>query len=494
MADYYPLLVRAISGLAQNTGEARKVVYDRARGALLKQLRGVDPPLPEGEIIRERQSLEEAIRRIEADKKAETPPAEAEGDAAPAPETPADTAKDATAAATADAASATSASSSAADAQAPAGGTTTDTSAASEVIRPRPTAATLAAASAAADDRKDAQASASAQASAGSASTDTAPALDGDTVSGATDQRPVLAKGKVTGRDSRPRLPTDRDERERPPIARIAGLVLLAIAVIGGGLYAALNRDTLFGKGPAQTASAPPAPATDAPKTGEQPKSADRVAQAGGGDTTRRITPPPQRPAATSQRAVLFEETAGAAQGLQSYEGTVTWRTETFNAGPGLPPDIGIRADIQIPERRMGVTFTLRRNTDQALPASHTIEISFSLPQDFAYGGITNVPGIRVKQTESAQGVPLAGLSVRVNPTFFLVGLSAVSTDRQRNIQLLQTRPWIDIPIVYTNNKRAIIAFEKGTAGDQAFKDAFAAWGELLPVEPPAAPVPPPAQ
>ncbi|OYX14437.1 MAG: hypothetical protein B7Z15_04005 [Rhizobiales bacterium 32-66-8] len=485
MADYYPLLVRAISGLAQNTGEARKVVYDRARGALLKQLRSVDPPLPEGEIIRERQSLEEAIRRIEAEKKAESPPDEAVSE----PEAPI-----AAATVSAGTASAVSGASGKPESTAPegAGEGEPDKTAASKIISPRPTAASHAAASAAADDRKDAHADSAAS----STDDEVAAARDGDTVSAATDQRPVLGKGKVTGRDARPRLPTDRDERERPPIAKIAGLVLLAIAVISGGIYVALNRDTLFGTGPAQTASAPaPAPA-EAQKTGEQPKSEDRVAQAGGGDAARRTAPAPQRPATTSQRAVLFEETAGAAQGLQSYEGTVTWRTETFNAGPGLPPDIGIRADIQIPERRMGVTFTLRRNTDQALPASHTIEISFNLPQDFAYGGITNVPGIRVKQTESAQGVPLAGLSVRVNPTFFLVGLSAVATDRQRNVQLLQTRPWIDIPIVYTNNKRAIIAFEKGPAGDQAFKDAFAAWGELLPVEAPAPAVvvPPPAQ
>ncbi|OYZ85907.1 MAG: hypothetical protein B7Y01_05480 [Xanthobacter sp. 17-67-6] len=144
---------------------------------------------------------------------------------------------------------------------------------------------------------------------------------------------------------------------------------------------------------------------------------------------------------------------------------------------------------MQIPERRMALSFVLRRNTDQTLPASHTIEIGFTLPADFPYGGITNVPGIRMKQTEAAQGAPLVGLSVRVNPTYFLVGLSAVPADRQRNIQLLQTRPWIDIPVVYTNNKRAIIAFEKGVPGEQAFQDAFTAWGEWQPQA--AAPPPP---
>ena len=33
MADYHPLISRAIAGLEQNTGENRRVLYERARGA-----------------------------------------------------------------------------------------------------------------------------------------------------------------------------------------------------------------------------------------------------------------------------------------------------------------------------------------------------------------------------------------------------------------------------------------------------------------------------
>ena len=39
------------------------MLYERARTALVAQLRGVEPPLDEGEITRERLALEEAIRR-----------------------------------------------------------------------------------------------------------------------------------------------------------------------------------------------------------------------------------------------------------------------------------------------------------------------------------------------------------------------------------------------------------------------------------------------
>ena len=67
MADYYPLIARAVEALEKNTGEQRRALYERARTALVAQLRGVTPPLDESEITRERLALEEAIRKIEAD-------------------------------------------------------------------------------------------------------------------------------------------------------------------------------------------------------------------------------------------------------------------------------------------------------------------------------------------------------------------------------------------------------------------------------------------
>ncbi len=67
MADYYPLIARAVAGLDNNTGETRRALYERARTALVNQLRGVDPPLEETDITRERLALEEAIRRLETE-------------------------------------------------------------------------------------------------------------------------------------------------------------------------------------------------------------------------------------------------------------------------------------------------------------------------------------------------------------------------------------------------------------------------------------------
>src|SRR5262245_40674487 len=67
MADYHPLISRAVGALEKNTGENRRAIYDRARSALLAQLRGVTPPLDESDITRERLALEESIRKVEAE-------------------------------------------------------------------------------------------------------------------------------------------------------------------------------------------------------------------------------------------------------------------------------------------------------------------------------------------------------------------------------------------------------------------------------------------
>jgi hypothetical protein len=176
-----------------------------------------------------------------------------------------------------------------------------------------------------------------------------------------------------------------------------------------------------------------------------------------------------------AQRVVLYEEDPADPQGKR-FVGTVVWRTEMKPAAPGRPPELAVRADIEVPERKLSVAWSLRRNTDQSLPASHTIEIMFNVPSDSPAGGVQNVPGVLMKQAEQTRGVPLAGLAVKVTPGFFLIGLSALEADMQRNLQLLKERAWFDIPVVYNNNRRAILAMEKGTPGEKAFAEAFAAW------------------
>lgn len=436
MADYYPLLVRAISSLPQKTGESRRAVYDRARTALMRQLRGVDPPLPEGEITRERMGLEEAIRRVEAEfaQQDNTPEAEDDvfedetEDTAPPPpparfEPPKPPAADL-------------------EEPAPPAADTGSRAAAEPPARP---------------DRR-------------------LPPRQRSEDETEGDRRPPLRRGEVRSRGTAANGSRRGRSEGGASWKKFILIAILTLVVLGGIAFAVVNRDRLFGSSESEQNTAAPAASSSNPS--DQAKSADRMTRTSG-DAARRA--PAQRPgnASGSARAVLIEESTGSAQ-PQTFEGTITWRTETVNAGPGLPPDIGLRGDLMIPERKIAMSFVLRRNTDQTLPASHTIEIGFKLPEDFPFGGVSNVDAVRAKPNQQALGTPLAGLAVRVNPTLFLVGLSEKTADRQRNVALLQAYPWLDILLTYTNNKKAVIAFEKGQAGEQAFNDAFSAWGELL--------------
>ncbi len=227
----------------------------------------------------------------------------------------------------------------------------------------------------------------------------------------------------------------------------------------------------------AVTTSPEPVP-QDAVRTPTQQPAAEKTQERfEPGSEQAAITPGTQQSAVVAQKVVLYEEDPTDPNGKR-YVGSAIWRTETVTARLGQPPGFVIRADIEVPERKLAMTFLFRRNTDKALPATHTVEIMFKLPVDFATGGISNVPGILMKQGESTRGVPLAGLSVKVTPGFYMVGLSNQKIDTERNLQLVKERGWFDIPVVYNNNRRAILAIEKGPPGQRAFADAFTAWAE----------------
>ena len=56
-----------------------------------------------------------------------------------------------------------------------------------------------------------------------------------------------------------------------------------------------------------------------------------------------------------------------------------------------------------------------------------------------------------MKQTEETRGVLLAGLSVKVTTGFFLIRLSTVEAEKERNVELLRDRPWLDVAMKYTS-------------------------------------------
>ncbi|MGY3529718.1 hypothetical protein [Bradyrhizobium sp. USDA 4452] len=525
MADYYPLIARAIAGLDPNApGEARRALYARARTALIQQLRGVQPPLSESEITRERLSLEEAVRKVESEaaqraRDASRPgggaarssdplrranPRPPEANTRPPETNPADTAArprppaeprpprnlrpDAPPTPPRPQNPPVPAGS---DTQAPQARPAPPRRGPEGAQPPVPPAAPgvrgFRDITADADDLGRAAAQASRNARKTYANVPS-PSPEFDRLEPSLENRGGDPEAPYSYDESieeaeryapqPPQAPPTRTrvsnaERE-PKRPRVGSMFPFKTAIAIGILLILIGTGFLFHQ-QATTfvsslfkSSAPVEAPKDAAATPSSKKITDRVGQPSSSGE-------PVAPVA--QRVVLYDEDPSDPKGKQ-YVGSVVWRTEQVKGSGNQKPDIAVRADIDIPDRKFKMTMSFRRNTDTSLPASHTAELTFILPQDFANGGVGNVPGILMKSNEQARGTPLAGLAVKVTDGFFLVGLSNVDADRSRNLQLLKERSWFDVPLVYTNQRRAIIAIEKGAPGERAFNDAFAAWGE----------------
>jgi hypothetical protein len=546
MADYHPLIARAVDGLGTSSGEARRSLYERARSALVAQLRAIEPALSEADITRERLALEDAIRKVEAEavRKARAEPRPPPSFRSPQPgvrpQAPAGPAppprRDPPSLPPREMPAAGRPEPFRPEAQRAAppplrhpdpGEATPDTpgaaappSARSRLLNARtsPTGhealrgfrdvvnevddlggASARSAQSARDTRDSYGASSPQQPphddeqptfhsrieprfDAGETDfvDDDSPPMRSLEPSYEAEDEQAIAPPVARSQTRRSRPPTEEHYDEPRPPRSYRGLARLAVVLfVIAGLTATISWQwtnitglyQFFSHMRSRQAQTAPAPVAEPKFSGRVPQD-QNAGQAPGAAASGDQAGP-----AVAQRVVLYEEDPANPQGKR-YVGSAVWRTETVSPGPGLAPELAVRADIEVPERQMTVTFSLRRNTDQALPASHTIEIMFNLPPDFAGGGVANVPGVLMKQSEEARGTPLAGLAVKVTNGFFLIGLSAVDADVQRNIQLLKERPWFDIPIVYTNGGRAILAIEKGAPGDRAFADAFAAWGK----------------
>jgi hypothetical protein len=564
MADYYPLISRAVGALEKNSGENRRVIYDRARAALLAQLRSVTPALEESDITRERLALEESIRKVEAEsarqfveasrqmsaaklrRQWETPskarpaeprpaePAPAEereryihppAAAAPEPATPPEAPRRA---ASPPSIPDEEESESIFDRPFPA------------EPQPIPMGETARAGERRSlfdwirkDRAKAAEPAARAEKSERAEDFPPPPAFERAPQRGAERVQPSPPRFEPHERDARMFEPHERDARafephaepsrgeqfaepmlespyavddSRPPAharqaageaadeeyayeydewgedvpprrsyAKLIKPVAAALAVVvlaGLGVWQWPNMVALYRsfRTPATTEVA----RETQPSTAARPKITDRI-EPGSPQTPATPAPGTQAGVSAAQKVVLYEEDPADPNGKR-FVGSAIWRTETVTPGPGQPPELAIRADVEVPERKLAMTWSLRRNTDKGLPATHTVEIMFKVPPDFPSGGISNVPGILMKQAEQTRGVPLAGLAVKVTPGFYLIGLSNVDADKDRNLQMLKERSWFDIPVVYNNNRRAILALEKGTPGERVFADAFKAW------------------
>ena len=181
--------------------------------------------------------------------------------------------------------------------------------------------------------------------------------------------------------------------------------------------------------------------------------------------------------------AALYEEDQSDPKGKR-FPGVALWTLVEQADNRSGTLETSVRANVAIPGRQLVMRFTLRRNNDKSLPASHTVEFIFTLPPD-APRGIGSVPGVLMKSREDARGVPLQGYAVRVTDGYYLIGLSAVAAELDTNLKVLKELEWFDVPIVYSDGRRAILAFEKGESGRQVLAQALAVW------EAPPQPAPP---
>ncbi|TPQ30311.1 hypothetical protein C2U70_26655 [Bradyrhizobium guangdongense] len=533
MADYYPLIARAISALDPNApGESRRALYERARTALIAQLRSVQPPLSESEITRERLSLEEAVRKVESEAAQRARDASRSGSrSGGAAGGSGDAFRRASARAAEGAQQPAPPSAPPPRAPRPAApprGERPDEFGDRDTQRqarpPRPEAPRSPQApppppmpEPSGRDRSrrppegapppvppqapgvrgfrditaDANDLGGAAAQANRAARRTyanvpSPSPEFDRLEPSLENRAGEPPDAPYSYDEsmeeaeryapqaqapspRPRIPVRDVKKSRSAFPFKSAIAIgIVLILVGAGI--------LWGKTVVQTVSGLFKPSAtqvvEAPKDPSQPQSKPKIPDRVGQPSSS------EQPAApVAQKVVLYDEDPSDPKGKQ-FVGSVVWRTEPIKASGNQKADVAVRADIDIPDRKFKMTMSFRRNTDSSLPASHTAELTFILPPDFPGGGVSNVPGILMKSNEQARGTPLAGLAVKVTDGFFLVGLSNVETDRARNIQLLKERSWFDIPLVYTNQRRAIIAIEKGAPGERAFNDAFAQWGE----------------
>jgi hypothetical protein len=546
MADYYPLIARAVAGLEKNTGDARRAVYERARTALVAQLRSVNPPLSENDVTRERLALEESIRKVEAEAARKSwvdpghaaaqtgatqarvrapefprwdtpPPAAPEEDFARQPRADSMNGRQGTARAVNPPVQARAA-------PPPQNGMPGDRAFEQAFDQPLPPpdqgpAMSMRPVARAKPERRPmlepGQKNLRETIADHDEDTDplprvvrSGPARDNGSMPPPAshdfdriDTRSFDPRGApMSDYPGQPMLEPGPDyDDARPPrgrqgaamerasrrsfgdIVRVA-LTLFVLAGLGAVLVwqwpnmAALYRSA--------RAPSPPTMVTNdsQPTTTRSVKNTERFEPSGPAATPQAQptlaavpTGPAVSGAAVAQKVVLYEEDPTDPNGRR-FVGSAIWRTERVSPGPNQPEEIAIRADVEIPDRRLTMTWSLRRNTDQSLPATHTVEIMFRLPQDFPPGAVTNVPGILMKQTEQTRGAPLAGHAVKVTDSYYLIGLSSIDADRENNLRMLKERGWFDIPVVYSNKRRAILAVEKGTPGERAFAEAFAAW------------------
>jgi len=172
-------------------------------------------------------------------------------------------------------------------------------------------------------------------------------------------------------------------------------------------------------------------------------------------------------------QSLLLEASDNGKTGAVPFSGSIDWTKGTDEMG--LPTLIG---KASIPARNLSVDVLIRKNSDASLPASHLMEVNFKVSDSFVGGSIAGLPGVLLKNEELVQGTPLVGASARVVGNSFLFALSASPEDIQANSNLLMSRKYMDLALIYATGKRAIITLEKDPAAVTLFNEVVGTWTE----------------
>jgi hypothetical protein len=207
----------------------------------------------------------------------------------------------------------------------------------------------------------------------------------------------------------------------------------------------------------ATTPPAGPAAGTAAPTTPTAPPAAAQTPVAG-----------------SSEKMFLYEERIGQSSPT-AIQGSITWSLQ-HEAGANGKQEASVQGMLTVPERNLTAQLTFKRNSDPSLPASHIVEMVFSLPANFEGGAIDSVQRISMKRTEQDRGDALIAVPAKITDDFHMIALNDYPDARKVNLDLLGTRDWIDIPITYRNGRRALLTMQKGTTGAEAFTAAIREW------------------
>ncbi|MGG6897461.1 hypothetical protein [Rhizobium sp. BR 315] len=219
----------------------------------------------------------------------------------------------------------------------------------------------------------------------------------------------------------------------------------------------------------------PPAADTQASTSQQAPAAANQQQAA----TANPSQPAAQQTASATdgQKVFLYEERLGQTS-PSAFQGTVSWSLQQGKGADGRP-EPSVQGLITVPDRGLAATITVSRNADPSLPASHLIELAFQVPANFEGGAIDNVQRVALKATEQDRGDALIAVPAKVTDDVYMVALNDFPDARKTNLDLLKSRNWIDIPVVYRNGRRALLTMEKGPTGTDAFNKAIAEWQAL---------------